>query len=117
MAKPGNCGINCKKSKEDSGIISIGPKVASLYLRDLVTMLSLQHKVSSKDQVFLQPVDTWVSQITKKIGIEETTDEEIRMKIIERCKLANESAIKFNEGVWYLGTHSLTILLEMLQRD
>jgi len=107
---------NLQKSKSRHGIRSVGPKTASLYLRDLVIVLGLQQKISYNDLVFLQPVDTWVMQIAKKIGIKEKEDENVRREIIKICQ-ERESAIRFNEGAWYIGTHSLEILLEMLLKS
>ena len=106
-----------QKSKSKDGIRSVGKKIASLYLRDLVTILSLEQEVSNDQQIFLQPIDTWVKQIANKIGIEETKDDmKLRKMVIERCRRVNQSAIKFNEGVWYIGSHSLDILLEILMK-
>ena len=109
-----------QKSKSKDGIRSVGKKIASLYLRDLVTILSLEQKVSNYHQIFLQPIDTWVRQTAKKIGIEETRNEmKLRRMIIERCGRVNQSAItaiRFNEGAWYIGSHSLEILLGTLMK-
>ena len=106
-----------QKSKSEEGIRSVGKKIASLYLRDLVTILGLEQEVSNSHQIFLQPIDTWVRQITNKIGIEETRDEmKLRRMIVERCGRVGQSAIRFNEGAWYLGSRSLEILLELLMK-
>jgi len=109
-----------QKSKSKEGIRSVGKKIASLYLRDLVTILGLEQEVSNAHQVFLQPIDTWVRQIIEKIGLEETRNEmKLRRMIVERCGRVSKSAIRairFNEGAWYIGSHSLEILLGMLMK-
>ncbi len=100
-----------QKAEAQNGIRSVGTKIASLYLRDLVVILGLENTIDDDNQVFLQPVDTWVRQVTKEIGLPETEDEmKLRKMIIERCRQADQSAIKFNEGAWYVGAHSLEIL-------
>lgn len=106
-----------QKSKSKNGIKSIGEKIASLYARDLVTVFNLEDKISYKDQKYLQPLDTWVRGVIKKIGIREKDDEKIRQKIVEKCQQANQSAIRFNEGAWYIGRHSFDILFEILLRS
>lgn len=104
-----------QKSKSKEGIRSVGKKIASLYLRDLVVILRLEQEVSYSHQIFLQPVDTWVKQIANKIGIEETENEmKLRRTVVERCEEIRQSAIRFNEGAWYIGSHSLEILLAEL---
>jgi len=118
--KLGQLWYGLQKSKSKGGIRSVGKKIASLYLRDLVTILGLEREVSYDHQVFLQPIDTWVRRITSKIGIEETKNEmKLRRMIIERCWRVSQSAItaiRFNEGAWYIGSHSLEILLGMLMK-
>lgn len=103
-----------QKSQSEEGITSVGPKIASFYLRDLITVLHLQNKVSEKDQIFLQPVDTWVKQIANILRIDEKDPWKAREKILDKCKLAGVSPVQFNEGAWYLGTHSLDLLLEQM---
>lgn len=107
-----------QKSKSKEGLRSVGKKIASLYLRDLVTILGLEQEVSGNHQIFLQPIDTWVKQIMfHTLGIEETKDEmKLRRIIIERCGQVGQSTIRFNEGAWYIGSHSLEILLELLMK-
>jgi len=106
-----------QKTKSKEGIKSVGKKIASLYLRDLVTILGLEQKVSNDHQIFLQPIDTWVRQIIEKIGIEETKNEmKLRRMITDRCARVGQSTIRFNEGAWYIGSHSLEILLELLMK-
>lgn len=102
-----------------SKICSIGPKIASFYLRDLVFMYSLEEKVSEEDLEFLQPIDTWVRKVAFKVGIIDKSDEEdlvVREHIVEACFNFNVSTIKFNQGAWFLGHNSFDILLENLNK-
>lgn len=106
-----------QKSKCKNGIRSIGEKIASLYLRDLVTVFHFEDKIPLNEQKYLQPLDTWVLQVIKRIGIREGNNENsdiIRQRIIEKCQQAGKSAIRFNEGAWYIGRHSFDILFEVL---
>lgn len=100
--------------KELQNIYSIGPKISSFYLRDLVCLYSLEQYLDAADLSFLQPIDTWVRQVAYRIGVivsEKEDEEVVRQKIIETCKDVNLS-MKFNQGAWYIGHHSLDIVLE-----
>ena len=106
-----------QKSKSKEGIRFVGKKIASVYLRDLATILDLEREVSNDHQIFLQPIDKWVRYIAMKIGIWEFQSEmKLRRMIVERCRRVGQSAIRFNEGAWYIGSHSLEILLELLMK-
>lgn len=48
------------------GIWSIGPKIASLILRDVVYIYELESYLSGEEYYFLQPIDTWVHNLSKK---------------------------------------------------
>ena len=51
------------------GIWSIGPKIASLILRDVVYTYELENYLSDEDYYFLQPIDTWVHNLSKRIEL------------------------------------------------
>lgn len=100
-------------------IISIGPKIASLYLRDLVWMYSLERLISKDDLVYLQPVDTWVRKVAFKTGIIDDiklSDTQVRQKIVEACQNLDISTIKFNQGAWYVRYYAFDIVLENLDK-
>lgn len=100
-------------------IYSIGPKISSFYLRDLICMYSLEEKMSKEDFKFLQPIDTWVRQVAFKVGIIDKSDEKdslVREKIVKACLNLNVSTIKFNQGAWFLGHNSFDILLENINK-
>jgi len=94
-------------NEELDNIYQIGPKISAFYLRDLVDIYSLEKYISQDDLVVIQPVDTWVRQVSQKIGISEPNDndEVIRRKIVDVCIEENMSPIKFNEGLWYATYH------------
>jgi endonuclease III len=105
-----------KLYKDLMDITSIGPKIASLYLRDLVDVYDLESKIAPGDLVLLQPVDVWVRKVARKTGIinDGVSDEEIKKSILRVCQEAGVSALRFNQGVWYLGKNAFDIVIENL---
>ncbi len=105
--------------EELQSIRSIGPKVSSFYLRDLIYMYSLDSYISKEDLIFLQPIDTWVRKVALKVKIIDNIDEDdtiVREKIVESCLNLNLSTTKFNQGSWYLGYNSFDILIDNLDK-
>ncbi len=104
--------------KELDRIHSVGPKIASIYLRDVATVYSLERegKIRIEDMKFFQPIDTWVRRVAAKIGIVEDNDKEheIREKIVKECLEAKVSPIKFNEGAWFIGHNSFQLIIQNL---
>lgn len=108
---------------ELDSIYAIGDKLASLYLRDVVLIYKLEKYVSENDFKYFQPIDTWVKQVTDKLGI---TDEKLgdlgsnkirdlsKQQIIRTCLKVDTSPLLFNAGAWYLGAHSFEIVIENL---
>ena len=104
--------------KELDSVWSVGPKIASLVLRDIVYIYKLEDFVNGNDYDYLQPVDTWVHQIArrfkltrfKKICFEEARD------LARICLKVKVNPIHFNQGAWYIGANSTEILLENLEK-
>jgi hypothetical protein len=99
-------------------ITQIGPKIASMYLRDLVTLFSLD--VKKEDFYYLQPVDTWVKKFAQKLEIinnNENGEALIRNKIVDECLENQISPIAFNQGAWFLSTNSFDILINILMAE
>jgi hypothetical protein len=100
-------------------IVSIGPKIASFYLRDVACMYSLDKYISKEELVYLSPIDTWVRQVSLKAGIINDPDEDdeiVREKIVKTCSDLKIPVIKFNQGAWYLGGNAFDILIENLDK-
>ena len=57
-------------SKKLHNIISIGNKITSFYLRDTVFVYELDNYLKPEDYHYVMPIDTWVRQISNKIGVE-----------------------------------------------
>ena len=92
-------------------IRSVGVKTASLYIRDTVAFYGLETPTFVYDK-YSQPIDTWVRQVCKKLNIVARNDNELVEKIVQACKAAGVSPIKFNQGLWYLGSHSLELIFQ-----
>lgn len=105
---------------ELQNIRSIGPKCSSLYLRDLISVYSLEADLHEEDLICLQPIDTWVRQVAYEGGIidnKKSSDETVRKNIVKACKESNVSTIKFNQGAWYMGYNSFKLLIERLKDE
>ena len=101
------------------GIWSIGSKIASLILRDVVYIYKLESYLSKEEYHFLQPIDTWVHNLSKRIELVDKksiiyTSE--AKDITDKCFEFGVNPIHYNQGVWYVGANSLKILLENIKK-
>ncbi|WXG43843.1 MAG: hypothetical protein WED04_07390 [Promethearchaeati archaeon SRVP18_Atabeyarchaeia-1] len=71
-----------------NSIVSIGPKISSFLLRDITLLYDLEAKISIDDQIYGQPIDTWIAKIAFSM-----MNKEIRDK--------NLPAARFNAGAWF----------------
>ncbi|MFC1972513.1 hypothetical protein ACFLVE_03815 [Chloroflexota bacterium] len=88
-------------------IYDVGPKVAALFLRDVVFIYKLEGFLKERDYDCLMPIDTWIKQIGKRLEISVTAE-----NMVDLCQDNKVSPILFNQGAWYLGKHSFDILLD-----
>jgi len=104
--------------QELDSIWSIGSKIASLILRDVVYIFKLEQFINSNDYKFLQPVDTWVHNLSLRIGLigEPKIYENEATDISNNCLELGVDPIRYNQGAWYLGTHSLEIVIQNLSK-
>jgi hypothetical protein len=100
------------------GIVQVGPKIAALYLRDVVSFYGLQGCVPDQFQSCLQPIDVWVRKLAHRTGIggKDASDERIRQAIVDLCKSHRCSALQFNQGAWYVGRFAFGLLLERISQ-
>ena len=107
-------------------IWSIGPKIASLILRDIVYIYKLESYLTKESYYYLQPVDTWVHQVSEKlelIDLEKAKDKNDKSKIYgdeskditDKCFEFGVNPIHYNQGAWYVGKNSLKVLLKNLE--
>ena len=100
------------------GIWSIGPKIASLILRDVVYIYKLENYLSAEDYYFLQPIDTWVHNLSRRIKLV-NNDKIYRNEakdITDKCLEFGVNPIHYNQGAWYVGSNSLQILLHNIDK-
>ena len=104
--------------KELNRVWSIGPKIASLILRDIVYIYRLETHLDKKDYYFLQPIDTWVHKISKKIGLvnRDKIYKNEAEDITDKCFEVEVNPIHYNQGVWYIGANSLQIVLRNIEK-
>ncbi len=97
---------------------SIGPKISSLILRDIVYIYELEKYLKKpEDYYFLQPVDTWVHKLSKKIKLinrDKIYKDEAR-DITDKCFKFDVHPIHYNQGAWYIGANSLHVLLRNIE--
>lgn len=96
-------------SNELHNIVSVGDKIASFFLRDTVFVYDLETYLKPEDYCYVVPIDTWVGKVADKLGIEANAK-----AIAIVCQQNGVSPIKFDQGAWYLGSHSFSVLLDML---
>lgn len=108
--------VELQRSQSPSGIVQVGPKIAALYLRDVVWIFQLHQAVSAQDGYCLQPVDTWVRKLARRLNLvdENATDQAIQEAIVSLCECNGVSPILFNQGAWYVGINSFDVLLDLL---
>lgn len=78
-------------------IRGIGPKIASLFLRDISVQFGLN---PLQNRWLLQPVDIWVRRTAFILSSKKVNDEDLAKFIVENC---NEPE-KINQGIWYFST-------------
>jgi hypothetical protein len=93
------------------GMRSISDKIASFIIRDIGLMNS-EIRIADEDYKLAFPVDTWVIKIAHKLSCCREDIEEIKNHLIEKCKESDSEPLKVAAGLWFLGFHSLDILLE-----
>jgi len=111
-----------KKAIQDNGAIkageqlqkirAIGDKIASFIIRDIGLLNPQIIKPEEFKAAF--PVDTWVKQVSKKLGYEGEEIEDIIQHFIGRCNSFSIYPPKFAAGLWYLGFNSFDLAIEFL---
>lgn len=104
---------------ELDNIRQIGDKTASVFLRDVVAVYDLTEELETSDYIFLQPVDTWVNQVSKKLKLapERVSIKQLKEIIVKKCLDNSISPIKFNQGLWYLGARSLDVIFKWFDNE
>jgi len=84
-----------------TSIRGIGPKIASLYLRDLVVSMDID--VSHVcDRYLLQPIDVWVWRLVPRLSRkDDPTDFEIAHWIVDQSKDTGVNPEQVSMGIWF----------------
>jgi len=100
--------------KGDRGLHGIGPKRASVFIRDVVMIWKLEkHLNTDEDFITCVPIDTHVRRTCERAGIrvdsvitpsnDEESDLLLNKAIIDACKSLGVSPLLFDAGAWMLG--------------
>jgi len=98
--------------KELKDIRGVGDKIASLIIRD-ISLINPEIVNDNYNYKKAFPVDTWVRQVAKKLNLNDKTDDiEIKNIFISKCSTFKVDPLKVAAGLWYMGSHSLDILIK-----
>jgi hypothetical protein len=85
----------------------VGPKLTSLFLRDIVFLYGLEERIDHADRLYVQPVDKWIRLLAPHVidepEIGEAADWILAGKIAKYCRHAGVSGIRFNMGASFFG--------------
>lgn len=86
-------------------INGIGPKIASLFLRDVAVFYNI---FPTKDRHLLQPVDVWIQRTFDKLTPQKTSNvqdiEKVQQWILAEATKESVSAEAVNQGIWYFSS-------------
>jgi hypothetical protein len=84
----------------------IGPKITSLFLRDMALLFNLEEHLDHADRLYVQPIDKWIRCIAPYVIDEPNADDLadwiLAGKLAKYARRAGVSGIRFNMGAtWY----------------
>jgi hypothetical protein len=82
-------------------INGIGPKIASLFLRDVATFYEV---FPSKGRDLLQPVDVWIRRVSEHLLQDELLREDRAGWIVRQAIQSGVNPEAVNGGMWYFGS-------------
>lgn len=85
-------------------IRSLGPKSASLLMRDTAWLYDVEHAVPGKERNLLQPVDVWHRRVADYLFGGAEADWELAGRMTGAAQEAGVSGIALNMGVHYFGS-------------
>lgn len=92
---------------------AIKDKIATFVIRD-ICLLNLEIIKTEEDYKMAFPIDIWVRKIASELDCF-GTDEEIKICLIKKCIESKVDPLKFAAGLWFLGFHSLEILIRIIK--
>lgn len=92
-------------------IRGVGPKLTSLFMRDVVFVNGIEHLVDPVDRLYTQPIDRWSRLLAPYIipeeGIGDAADWVLAGKLAKYARQAKFSGIRLSMGMTAFGVHSL----------
>lgn len=87
------------------GVDQIGPKIATLTLRDTVWIWDIEDEISAGQRAYLQPIDRWVERTATFLfeDLQDPSKRGLRERLADECETHEVSNIAFNQGAFYLG--------------
>lgn len=87
-------------------IRGIGPKIASLFLRDVAIRYENELRLAKdNDRWLLQPIDIWVRRIV--IHLDSNIDKNARYEELAKWIVSKSERPEYcNQGIWFLGQRS-----------
>jgi len=92
-------------------IYGVNDKIASFFIRDIL-MLNPDIQVDQNYVEYAFPIDTWVFNISGKLGIKSNNIRYIKKCFIQSATDIKLCPLKIAAGLWYLGFNCLEILME-----
>ncbi len=92
-------------------IYGVSDKIASFFIRDIL-LLNPSIKIDQNYLEYAFPIDTWVLNISGKLGIKSKNIPEIKKHFIRSATVEKLCPLKIAAGLWYLGFNCLEILME-----
>jgi hypothetical protein len=85
----------------------IGPKITSLFLRDVAYLFGLEEEIEHSDRLYVQPIDKWIRfmapYVINEPNAEDLADWILAGKLAKYARRAEVSGIKFNMGTSWFG--------------
>lgn len=88
-------------------IRGVGPKMTSVFLRDVVFLYGLEERIDHIDRLYVQPIDKWIrlmaAEVIDEEGAADAADWILAGKLAKYTRHAGVSGIRFNMGVTAFG--------------
>jgi hypothetical protein len=101
-------------------IPGVGPKLASMMLRDLTFLYDLEDQIDPSERIYLQPVDKWIRALAPHLlpDLEDASapDWVLAGKISKQARRDGISGVRLNMGASYFGTREVRVPEAMSER-
>lgn len=89
----------------------IGPKITSLFLRDIILLFNLESAIDHSDRLYVQPIDKWIRAIAPYVIDEPNADNLadwiLAGKLSKYARKAGVSGVRFNMGTTWFGMREI----------